>query len=108
VTQPPSDPPPPPKSNSCPMLKISEHRHRKNSVVLQLEGRLVGPWVAELRRMCPLLRSGTPGLVLELAQVSFADENGVALLADLRKRGAKLLHPTPFLEEQLKSTVRSG
>ena len=38
----------------------------------------------------------------ELSKVSFADAAGIALLKELRSRGADLIRPTPFLAEQLK------
>jgi hypothetical protein len=33
---------------------------------------------------------------------SFADAAGIALLKELRSRGADLIRPTPFVAEQLK------
>jgi hypothetical protein len=42
-------------------------------------------------------------LSLELADISFADKAGIALLRELRNRGIALIHITPFLAEQLKN-----
>ena len=85
------------------MLKISEVRPSKRTLTLRLEGRIVGPWVGELRQICePLVNNGRR-LALDLAEVSFADEGGLALLVGLRARGTKLLNQTPFVAEQLKS-----
>ena len=85
------------------MLKISPIEPVNQSVTLRLEGRVVGPWVEELRQVCePLVGSGGR-LNLDLAEVSFADDRGVGLLAGLRKHGTKLLNTTPFVAEQLKS-----
>ena len=74
---------------------------------MRLEGRIIGPWVVELVRVCdvPLANAGT--VALDLAEVSFADEQGVAALVRLARRGATLLNVTPFVREQLNST-RSG
>ena len=85
------------------MLKISEGPPGKKSITLRLEGRVVGPWVGELAQICELLINDGRRLVLELSEVSFADNKGVVLLAGLRSRGAKLLNATPFVAEQLKS-----
>jgi uncharacterized lipoprotein YbaY len=41
-------------------------------------------------------------LSLELADISFADATGIALLRELRTRGVGLIRPTSFLAEQLK------
>jgi anti-anti-sigma regulatory factor len=86
------------------MLKISEVKRGKG-LVLHLEGRIVGPWVNELRQICEPLISDGSNLSLNLAEVSFADENGISLLLSLQKRGANLLNETPFLKEQMKATA---
>ena len=39
---------------------------------------------------------------LELADISFADAAGIALLRELRDLGVGLIRTTPFLAEQLK------
>jgi anti-anti-sigma regulatory factor len=85
------------------MLKISENKLGKETVTLRLEGRIVGPWVEELKQACePLVKNG--GRVeLDLADVAFVDESGVTVLAGLSARGTKLLNITPFVEKQLKA-----
>ena len=85
------------------MLKISEGKTTKQTELLRLEGRVVGPWVGELRQICEPLVSDGSKLALDLTEVTFADEAGVTLLASLRARGVKLLNAMPFVEEQLKS-----
>ena len=85
------------------MLIISEAKRAKRSVTLRLEGRVVGPWVGELRQICEPFVSDGRKLSLDLAEVSFADEIGLALLASLRERGVKLSSVTPFVEEQLRT-----
>lgn len=85
------------------MLKISENKITQKAVTLRLEGRVVGPWVSELQQICESLVTGGNKLALDLAEVSFADENGVTLLAGFARRGVKLLRPSPFVTEQLKT-----
>jgi len=46
-------------------------------------------------------------LSLELADISFADAAGIALLKELRNRGVGLISTTPFLAEQLKDGTSS-
>jgi ABC-type transporter Mla MlaB component len=89
------------------MLKISDGKQEKRSLTLRLEGRVVGPWVDELRQICKPLLADKTKLALDLAEVSFADENGVTLLTSLGRRGVKLLRPTPFVAEQLKASASS-
>ncbi len=88
------------------MLKISERKLAKQAVTLRIEGRIIGPWVGELQQICEPLVSNGRTLALDLADVSFADENGLTLLSSLKSRGAKLVNPTPFVQEQLKSTAK--
>jgi len=84
------------------MLKISEGKKNQRTLTLQLEGRVVGPWVEELRHVCEPLLADNTRLTLDLVEVSFADESGVTLLTSLSRRGVKLLRLSPFLAEQLK------
>jgi anti-anti-sigma regulatory factor len=79
-------------------VKADESRRR----VLRLEGRVVGPWVEELRRSCDWALAAAPGLTLDLAGVTFADRTGVALLRSLRGRGVALANCSAFLAAQLK------
>jgi len=87
------------------MLKISRTQPGRHRVVLRLEGRVVGPWVAELSRTCESVLAEGPRLQLRLrlADVEFMDTEGVALLASLRERGVSLLDCPPFAAEQLKT-----
>lgn len=72
-----------------------------HSVTLKLEGRVVGPWVEELRQICELaLGEGRP-LRLDLADVSYADGDGITALTDIKSRGAELNNCSPFVELQL-------
>jgi hypothetical protein len=60
-----------------------------------LEGRLVGPWVEELRRVV----GGTEpdAITIELGGLSFADVDGLTLLRTLRGSGVQLNSPSPFM-----------
>jgi len=85
------------------MLKISQAGTANRSVTLRLEGRIVGPWVGELRQICELLLSEGCGLKLDLADVSYVDAEGVVALTSFKSRGVKLKGCSPFVEEQLKN-----
>ena len=78
------------------MLRISQQVPPTGRPVLLLEGRLVGPWVAELRGAAAA--AGGAALVdLDLAGVTFADDHGVEVLRDLRGAGARLVRASAFL-----------
>ena len=85
------------------MLKISQAGSLNHCVTLKLEGRIVGPWVTELRRVCELLLAEDRELKLDLADVSYVDGGGVAALTAFKSSGAKLTNCSPFVEQQIKS-----
>jgi anti-anti-sigma regulatory factor len=87
------------------MLKISQAGKANHSVILKLEGRVVGEWVGELRQVCETLLTEGRSLKLDLADVTFADASGVAVLANLKARSVTFTNCSPFVEEQLKSPI---
>jgi len=89
------------------MLKISQAGPVDHAVTLRLEGRVVGPWVVELKNSCEKVLTEGRSLKLHLAEVAFMDVQGVALLSSLRSRGVSLLECPPFAAEQLKRTAES-
>jgi hypothetical protein len=85
------------------VLRVFDDEIDDGSHVLRLEGRVVGPWVDELRRSTAL-HAGRPGdLVLDLARVSFLDAGGVSLIRDLAGRGVRVVNSSPFVAEQLRT-----
>ncbi len=85
------------------MLKISQIESGNHLVILRLEGRIAGPWVAEMRKACERFLDERRQLKLNLADVVYADQNGVSALANLKSRGVWLTDCSPFLAEQLKA-----
>jgi ABC-type transporter Mla MlaB component len=83
------------------MLRIGEDSLQKESATLSLAGQVSGPWVGVLRESCE--RMNHCRLMLDLAEVTFADLSGLALLRELQEREVTLLNCSPFLQEQLKS-----
>jgi len=84
------------------MLKISQAGRAQHSVTLRLEGRIVGPWVVELRRLCEAALAEGHALQLHLAEVEYMDRDGIALLSGLRTQGVSLTEAPPFVSAQLK------
>jgi len=83
------------------MLRITAIES-KGGVILRLEGKLIGPWVNELKSYCRNVREKGRLLSLELTEVSFADRTGLALLRGLRESGVELASCPPFISEELK------
>ena len=77
-------------------------------VRLRVEGRLAGRGVEELRQSCEIhASSDDTRLVLDLGDVSFADEGGIKLLECLRANNVALANLGPFLSAQLREFVVS-
>lgn len=72
------------------MLRISVER-QADTLSLVLEGRLVGPWVDELRRVSrELSASDGASLTVDLCGLTAMDARGQDLLDELRQAGATL------------------
>jgi len=85
------------------MLRITPTERGKHHTTLRLEGRVAGPWVAELSEACEEVLGDGQALALNLAEVSFLDPAGVTLLMKVRSRGVELTECSPFVLEQLKT-----
>lgn len=73
------------------MLRITI-REQGDSTAIRLEGRLVGPWVEELKQCWrkTLAESAGRKLLAELDAVSFVDAAGKQLLQEMYRSGAQL------------------
>jgi len=75
------------------MLKISvKDEGPEKKVLLEVEGRLAGPWVEELERCWESERKRVPSevIVVRLSNVSFIDDAGRELLGKISHAGSKL------------------
>ena len=88
------------------MLKISIVSDSDQAIELQLEGKLVGPWVEELRRLSDEALSHQKNVSLDLERVWFVDSRGVTLLRDLAKRQVSELNCSQFVSQQLKEATQ--
>jgi hypothetical protein len=83
------------------VLKITEVGQNDSGRTLKLEGKLLGPWVDELRNVCtqPLNRAEQVGL--DLAAVSFVNAAGAKLLRELIREGIIITQCSAFVAELL-------
>lgn len=73
------------------MLKITT-KHEAEALRLVLEGRLAGPWLKELEQFWRHMMASERGtLVVDLRGVTFIEETGKTLLAEMWREGAELL-----------------
>jgi hypothetical protein len=89
------------------MLKISiieGHTERR----LIMEGKLVGPWVAELRSTCGNVTTDDFGrkLVIDMRHVTAISQEGENLLLELIQKGVKFRCSGVFTKHVLKQVAR--
>ena len=87
------------------MLKISIIQRADDGIQFQLEGRLIGPWVEELRRLSDQALSQQKTVSLDLQKVWFVDLQGVDLLRDLASKKVAQVNCSPFVSQQLKEAA---
>ena len=83
------------------MLRITQTQGASGKVNLTLEGRLVGPWVAELKSAVTAAGLSASSVNLELSGVRFVDAEGLALILGLQDQGVRLRDASPFVRELL-------
>ena len=85
------------------MFRIMVVDSTGSAVRLRVEGRLTGRNVEELRQSCaPHSPDGGTRLTLDMADVSFADADGIKLLEDLKCRAVAFINLAPFLALHLR------
>jgi anti-anti-sigma regulatory factor len=80
------------------MLKITVH-DEPETITMQLEGRVIGPWVREFDQVWRSLADslGSRRLCIDLREVMQMDADGRAVLAEIHKKtGADFLADTPI------------
>jgi len=92
------------------MLKITRHKDR-GRMRLDLVGIIAGEWVGVLERCWrEVVASHPPSVLVNLAEVTFVDQAGKAVLKGMWKQGAKLSAGdsfTRFLLEEITKDDRN-
>lgn len=84
------------------VLRIWTTEDGASRVALRLSGRVGGPWVFELERLCEVLFDEGKGITLDLSDVGFIDERGVAAIRLVSSRGATVTSMSPFVAQRLR------
>jgi ABC-type transporter Mla MlaB component len=83
------------------MLRITETDVTVDGTKLRLDGKLVGPWVREMRLVCdPILAKGQQ-IQIDCSGVSSLDSDGIALLQRLQGEGVTLVNCSLFIKLRL-------
>lgn len=90
------------------MLRISCLETSDRDLTLCLEGRVVGPWVEELRRAYEDARGRGAHVTLDLGDVLFLDRDAIALLRTWIDQDVSVRHCSPFVTEQLRDARVAG
>ena len=85
------------------MLRIVELERPGNGATLSLEGRVIGPWVDELRQSCERVLATGAALTLDLTEVTFVERDGVRFLKNLVDSGVAVVNCPAFVTEQLRA-----
>lgn len=83
------------------MLKITMSENDDGQFVMRLEGKLLEPWVAEFVPLCCASETGSLPR-LDLSNLTFVDEAGLAILREFLVNGGQLERCSPFVAELLK------
>jgi hypothetical protein len=92
------------------MLRVSV-RQDLGAITIKLEGRLAGPWAAEVDRTWVGLAAqvGSRSVSLDLCDMTYADAGGVqSLRAIYEASGARLVTNTPLSEDFAADAMRPG
>src|SRR5580693_2189912 len=84
-----------------PVLRISVTSDSDISIDFQLEGKLIGPWVEELRQLSNTALLGNKTVTLDLKKLWFTDLEGAGLLRELHQRQVSQINCSQFITQQL-------
>ena len=82
------------------MLRIT-HGTQNGFATIKLEGRLLGPWIDEVRQACNLALQPSTFLSMDLSSLTFVAATGTEFLRELISRGVKIGAYSSFTKELL-------
>jgi ABC-type transporter Mla MlaB component len=83
------------------MLRIQKVTESPIQTTLSVEGRIVSEWVTVLEQECRQALRETPRIQLDLAEVTFIDGPGVAVLQSLVTEGVAIVNCREFVDALL-------
>src|SRR5580700_10251048 len=92
------------------MLRISIEQNEE-SLAIKLDGRIAGPWAAELARTWEELapKVGPRKLVVDLRNTTYADGSGIELLREIHSRtAAEFLSSGPWTKYLTEEITRGS
>ncbi len=89
------------------MLRITRMVGDDSVEILKLEGTLEGPWVVETHDAHAVSAAGTSRIGLDLSRLTFADDEGAALLRELIGSGCRVVGCSSYIAELLRLSTGS-
>jgi len=80
---------------------LTQTKGNSREVVLKAEGQVVAEWVGLLEGECRKLMNNDERVLLDLAEVSYADRRGVQVLRELAKGSLSIINCAPLVQELL-------
>jgi anti-anti-sigma regulatory factor len=91
------------------MLRITEVSKDDKVITLRLEGKLVGPWIPDLERICLYHRDEkNKTVVLDFSGVTFIENKGVRMLESIKDDRIKIVNCSQFILSLLSNSIISN
>ena len=87
------------------MIRLTRIAGPRATQTIKLEGKLLGPWVDEVRKACASGAAPTGRTSLDLAALTFVDAAGVGLLRELIDRGIEVDVCSSYVAELLRASA---
>jgi anti-anti-sigma regulatory factor len=87
------------------VLRLTRTADSHGTKIIKLEGKLVGPWVDEVRKACAAGPDPSSRVNLDLSALVFVDAAGERLLRDLIARGNEVVACSSYVAELLRLTA---
>jgi ABC-type transporter Mla MlaB component len=89
----------------APMLRITQTNDLDSRKTFKLDGKLLGPWVAEVKQVCTEGHGQPERIHLDLSGLTYADQAGAMLLKDLVRRGITVSSCSGFIAQLLRLEI---
>jgi anti-anti-sigma regulatory factor len=87
------------------MLRLSRIAGTHPTPTIKLEGKLLEPWVDEVRQACAAGTESSSSISLDLSALAFVDAAGEGLLRDLIGQGIEVVACSGYVAELLRSSA---
>jgi len=83
------------------VLRITRTSENGSPVTLKLEGKIHAEWVSLLQQECQTLVREKKDVLLDFAEVTYMDIQGIKLIRSLPARSIRIINAPAFIEELL-------